>query len=222
VLVLLCGGFSVGIFALVTGILRQSEVYQQALAEVRASPAVEQELGDPIEPGWWVTGSLSTSGDSGEANITFPVVGPRGEARVFVEATRRARRWQSQLLQVELPSGDRIDLLEQEGEGPFDVVSVFLARCSRGEYAGAHELFAEGLKEVQPLAEFGPGMAEAQRLCRTSEIRLERSPSARGTRLEGTLLGRDGRVAEAAFGLIRERGSWRIVEYHLEAADAEP
>ncbi|MGY6587285.1 MAG: cytochrome c oxidase assembly factor Coa1 family protein [Wenzhouxiangella sp.] len=101
-----------GVF-LVFGMVKSSEVYQEALEAAQIHPVVQQRLGQPIEPGWLVMGSISTSGGSGDADLTIPISGPDGEAHVYAVATRFAGQWTFQRLDVVFDdSGKRIDLLE--------------------------------------------------------------------------------------------------------------
>jgi hypothetical protein len=46
------------IFLFVFGIFKGSDAYIDAIAQARRSPAVLRELGEPIQPGWWVSGSI--------------------------------------------------------------------------------------------------------------------------------------------------------------------
>src|SRR6185295_10017800 len=75
-LLVACLAFALGIGAFVLGSIRHSGAYELALQRVRASPAVREALGQPIEEGWWVTGSVNVTGPSGTASLSFPVSGP--------------------------------------------------------------------------------------------------------------------------------------------------
>lgn len=83
----------VGIAAIVFGSIRSSGAYQTALQEVRTNEQAVAQLGEPIEPGWWVTGSIEISGGSGDADFTFPVNGSRQNGRVHVVAFRENSEW---------------------------------------------------------------------------------------------------------------------------------
>ena len=56
--------FFVGIGGVVLKSLKSSGAYQMALAAVQDSPGAKTALGEPIEGGWWVTGSINVSGPS--------------------------------------------------------------------------------------------------------------------------------------------------------------
>lgn len=102
--------FVVVLAVIVIGTLQSSDPYERAVAAVQTSPAARHELGAPIEPGWYVMGSIKTAGSSGRSTMEFPVSGARSEGTVRLSATREAGVWAFQLL--ELRSADRtIDLL---------------------------------------------------------------------------------------------------------------
>lgn len=114
-----CIAFALGIGAFVLSGVRHSGAYELASARVRASPAVREALGQPIEEGWWVTGSVDVTGPSGKASLSFPVSGPRGKATVYVNAIKEAGEWELRLLRVRLASGEKLDLLvDDEGAPP--------------------------------------------------------------------------------------------------------
>jgi hypothetical protein len=109
---LACVGFVAAIGLFVFGVIRSSEVYTQALERARASEEVQAALGTPIEDGWFVSGSINTSGSSGNADFAIPLSGPNGSATLYVVATKSADRWRFSTLDVAVEdSADRIDLL---------------------------------------------------------------------------------------------------------------
>ncbi len=106
-----CGGIglafallALGIVALAFSSLRRSDAYQAALGAVQASPPVRDVLGEPVVPGWWVTGRINIVGTTGSARLSFAVSGPKGEADVFAETYRRAGQWRIATLIVK-PEG---------------------------------------------------------------------------------------------------------------------
>lgn len=117
--VLGCGGLVVlGVLAAAAilfvafGALKRSDVYREAVDRARSHPDVVTALGDPVEPGWFVSGSVNVSGPSGEASLAIPLEGPAGEGTLYVEATKEAGTWRYQTLEVAVEGGGpRIDLL---------------------------------------------------------------------------------------------------------------
>lgn len=108
--------FAAGLYGLSSvsmGMMRNNDAYRIALAQARADRTLVDVLGRPIEPGWWMTGSIGTDGDgSGEAQLQIPVHGPQGEATVYVQAIRRQGVWRFSELAATVEGSTRpIDLL---------------------------------------------------------------------------------------------------------------
>ena len=101
-----------GILSFVVGMFRSSYPYQEALARARANPAVVAQLGEPIQPGALVTGSVNLSGASGDADLDIPVSGPKGKGSLYVTAHKRAGEWQFTRLVFVSDAGTRVDLLQ--------------------------------------------------------------------------------------------------------------
>ena len=111
VLVLCCGFFGV-IYTLVSGTMRQSEPYRDALGAARDNVEVIEALGEPIEAGFFVTGSINSSGGVGSANLSIPISGPKGSATIYVVAEKYAGTWEYQTMVVDT-GADRIDLIDE-------------------------------------------------------------------------------------------------------------
>ena len=112
------GGFISVIFLGVSSLMRSSVPYQQGLEEATTDPEVVEQLGEPIEAGWFTQGSISTNNASGEADLAVPLNGPEGEGTLYIVAEKQAGQWQYQRLEVAVSdSEERIDLLvPAEGE----------------------------------------------------------------------------------------------------------
>jgi hypothetical protein len=109
---------AVGIVTLVLGAVKRSDAYENAFDRVAAHPEAIARLGEPIEPGWLVSGSVNVSGPGGEASLAIPVAGPEGEGTVFVEATKQGGEWHYTTLTLAVePDNERIDLLTLTGNG---------------------------------------------------------------------------------------------------------
>jgi hypothetical protein len=108
-------GFFGGIFFIAFSAIKYSGVYVESLTRAHASPAVLQALGEPIEEGFLVFGSIHVNGPSGEADISIPISGPKGSGTLYAVATKSAGIWHFDLLQVEIKgSEERIDLLDDK------------------------------------------------------------------------------------------------------------
>ena len=99
------------------GGMRSSDVAEQAFSQVQASSAVQSTLGTPLEKGWIFTGSIETFNDTGNANISFSVSGPKGSATVHAEAHKDGGKWIFSTLTVKPNDGGKaIYLVRPPGE----------------------------------------------------------------------------------------------------------
>jgi hypothetical protein len=104
--------FVVGIFTLLMGAMRGSDVAKEAVARAQSNPLVMQRLGAPINEGWLVGGSINVSPGSGNADLSVPISGPKGKGTVYVAAQKTAGTWTYSLMQAAIEgSSDKIDLL---------------------------------------------------------------------------------------------------------------
>ena len=100
------------IVTLVFGALKSSDVYKQAVAKATANPTVISELGEPIEAGWIVSGSINVTGSSGEADLSIPISGPKKAATIYAVALKSAGEWKFSRLEVEVANRPlRINLM---------------------------------------------------------------------------------------------------------------
>src|SRR5258708_4398103 len=83
----------VALLFVVMGSMKSSVAYKQGLAQAQASPSVGEALGQPIEAGFFVTGSISVTGPSGKADLGIPVHGPLGKGTLYVTAEKRVGEW---------------------------------------------------------------------------------------------------------------------------------
>ena len=112
-LIVLFLAFVAAIFGIVETSFRSSGPYTHALAQAQANSQVSEKLGQPLKPGWLVSGSINVNGDSGDADISIPISGPRGKGEIYVVANKIAGEWQYKTLQVAVDGQqDRIDLLQ--------------------------------------------------------------------------------------------------------------
>jgi len=101
--------------------MRQSEAFRLSLKEVQRHREIGSLLGEPIEPGLLVTGSVFTSGpnsEAGEADLHYSVRGGRAKGEVSVYALKRAGSWKLQQVVVEIPNAGRRVSVVPSGRGP--------------------------------------------------------------------------------------------------------
>jgi hypothetical protein len=84
---------------IISSSFRASDVYKQALSRAAGNLQVREQIGEPIQPGWFIFGELKYSGTGGHANFMIPISGPRGRARIQVVAYKSGT-WRFTYLQV--------------------------------------------------------------------------------------------------------------------------
>jgi hypothetical protein len=110
-LLLLGLAFAGALFLGVTKVIKSTGPYQTALASAKESPEVQAELGTPIEEGFMPSGNVNVTNDTGEANLTFSIKGPKGSGTVHYRASRSRGEWHTQENTVTIEeSGKVIDL----------------------------------------------------------------------------------------------------------------
>jgi Fungal protein of unknown function (DUF1783). len=95
----------------VFGVIKRSDIYTQARDRASSDPRVIAALGQPIKTGWMVSGSVEVKNQSGNANLSFPISGPKGDAKVEAVATRDMERWNFTTLTVRPANGPPINVL---------------------------------------------------------------------------------------------------------------
>ncbi len=104
--------FFFGVSTTVEDAFRKSDVYRMALREAQESPCALKMLGTPISPEGSVNGDMSEGGQTGFANLSIAVSGPKGKGSVAVRAKKESGVWTiksldlvrgSERLQIEPP-----------------------------------------------------------------------------------------------------------------------
>lgn len=109
---LLLAGFVGSIFMVASTAMKTADVYKDALVRAQADPAVVAALGTPITTGFFTSGSINSSGPTGNAAISIPLSGPKGKATIHLEAEKSGGEWTFSTLVVEVENPQqRIDLL---------------------------------------------------------------------------------------------------------------
>jgi hypothetical protein len=97
------------------GAMRSSDVAKEAFARAQSNPLVKQQVGNPINEGWLVGGSINVSSGSGDADLSVPISGPKGKGTVYVTAQKTAGTWAYTLMQASIEgSNQKIDLLARD------------------------------------------------------------------------------------------------------------
>ena len=110
--------FVVVILVVVFGSMRSSTPYKDSVAIAQSDPRVITALGSPVKPGLFLSGSINTKNDSGEAKLAIPLSGPKGKGTLHVEASKVRGNWSYSLVKV-VGTGWEINLLpESPGTAP--------------------------------------------------------------------------------------------------------
>jgi hypothetical protein len=105
-------GFAVVLVTVITGSFRQSDVYKRALTMAKENAQVREQMGEPIEAKWFVSGEIHINGSMGNADISIPISGPRGSGAIRAIAYKKGGVWTFTWLQVKVSGHpDSIDLL---------------------------------------------------------------------------------------------------------------
>lgn len=112
-----CIALPVGLVLMIFGLIKNTTPYKVAIQEAASDQRVIGLIGEPIEPGWWVSGSTETSGGKGSTDLMIPVSGPNGRMTIYVEAQKSAGAWSYETLIAESEdSKQRINLLPIDEE----------------------------------------------------------------------------------------------------------
>jgi hypothetical protein len=112
VVVLVAGGTWL-VLQQIGGNLRSTEPYRMALDKIRKHPAVLEALGQPISESWRTAGRA----DQSEADLRFSIQGPKGSAKVHVQARRTQGQWGLVILDVTPESSQKtLNLAHDEAD----------------------------------------------------------------------------------------------------------
>ena len=111
--VIVLGALGIGaLVVIIFGAIKSSDVYKQALARAQNDPRVIAALGSPVTAGFFVGGNVNVTAGGGNADITFPIRGPKGSGHVRTVATRDSSGWHYKELTAVTGNGPPINLLE--------------------------------------------------------------------------------------------------------------
>jgi len=101
------------IVAVVFGALKKSEAYTESIALVQNHPGAVAALGEPIKPGFMVSGNFSFNNGEGEVDLSIPVSGPTGSGTIRVVGEKPLNQaWQYSVWELVTDDGEVIPLGE--------------------------------------------------------------------------------------------------------------
>jgi hypothetical protein len=110
--VLGCVVFPIALFALLEVSFHTDEAYRMAMEAANANLQLVARIGQPIQAGLLISGSVEANPASGKADLAIPVSGPKGNGTLYVAAVKKVGRWSlTDLTFGENWSPKQIDLL---------------------------------------------------------------------------------------------------------------
>jgi hypothetical protein len=101
-----------GVMLIVTSSMKSCDAYREALVRARGNSALVAALGEPINDGFLPTGSIKISGDSGVAQLSISISGPKGSGVLYLDAKKSMGKWSFDLLKAVIDGTEQeIDLL---------------------------------------------------------------------------------------------------------------
>jgi len=88
------------------GSMLKGEAFDQSMTVISKNAEVIEIIGEPIEAGYFVMGSIQTSGANGEASLQYSISGSKGDADVYVQAYKEMGTWSLYNVIVHWPESD--------------------------------------------------------------------------------------------------------------------
>lgn len=114
--------FALGLTVTAEQMFRHSAVVRTAFGRANLAPCVKEQLGEPVRLGWMITGNMSESNESGEADLEVPIKGPKGKGHISLIAKKESSRWSYQSLSFYLD--------DESNPYEWDISSSGMPSCS--------------------------------------------------------------------------------------------
>ena len=94
---------------------KQNDAYQMSLERAMQHQTVIEQLGTPLEDGFFVSGNIDTEGSAGEAHLTFSLSGPKAGGTVYSHVEKHMGEWEivEMLIHIE-ETDERIQLVPDD------------------------------------------------------------------------------------------------------------
>jgi hypothetical protein len=110
--IIVIGAIGAGVLVLVLfGAIKSTDVYKGAATRAENDPRVIAALGSPITTGFYVAGNVNVNNTRGDADISFPIKGPKGKGTVHAVASRDSSGWSYSELTATPANGSPINLM---------------------------------------------------------------------------------------------------------------
>lgn len=77
----------------ISSVMHSSDVYQHSMKAAKSNKEVTELIGNTIEEDGMISGSINTSGHSGNALLDIPVKGSKGKGLIHVQAEKQNDIW---------------------------------------------------------------------------------------------------------------------------------
>ena len=99
----------------VSKVIQNTEPYAYALEEALNNEELMEHLGDPIVSDGIMQGSMNYSNGEGLIDISIPVSGPKGKARIYIKGEKTGEEWEYEhLMAIIKKTSDTINLLNED------------------------------------------------------------------------------------------------------------
>ena len=97
---------------LLNNVFKNSEIYKMTLEVLNNDPQAQMIINREIKSTSFVSGSMSISGSSGNADLSFTVNGSSGEVKVYVSGVKEYGKWIIKKLYIE--DGELIRIIDEK------------------------------------------------------------------------------------------------------------
>jgi hypothetical protein len=109
--------FVVLLFVAVFSMMKKSDVYQHSMEVAQKNEQVIEKIGNQIESDGMISGNISTTNYSGNAQLDIPIKGTKGTGLLHVIAVKQNNIWTYHTLEFYKKDSDApINLLDRESK----------------------------------------------------------------------------------------------------------
>ncbi|WP_350289796.1 cytochrome c oxidase assembly factor Coa1 family protein [uncultured Croceitalea sp.] len=98
----------------ISNIMEESQPYEYALELLNKDEALLEVLGSPIEKDGMFQGNISWTNGNKIAKIIVPIAGPKGEGKLYIDASGQGEDWIYHEIRVEV-NEQEFDFLNESG-----------------------------------------------------------------------------------------------------------
>ena len=96
----------------VSNIMEESQPYEYALELINKDEQLLKVLGSPVEKDGMFQGNISWTNGKKVAKMTVPIAGPKGEGKLYIDATGEGEDWNYHEIRVEV-NAQEFDFLNE-------------------------------------------------------------------------------------------------------------